>query len=523
MHRVIFLAVHSHDNFDCFLRIVIAFLLGAVVCRSRIPSPFSVTAVDHVVKESSRSNVLAKSKIPSPSSVTAVDHVVKESSRSNVLSKSKIPSLGGAAVDNVIVDESGTSALTTSKIPSPEVMAIGHEVKEESGSDLLTKIKNHVVQIGTGEGKSVTVAVSAIVLALEVDVVCYSQYLTDRDLKSFEYMFDAFRLKRLISYGTFNAISEKFINRRGDVRAGVMSIISGVKNGVSQLADRCTAVPRILLVDEVDVFFDENIYSSCKRPVLTFRGPEITALIKELWKFHKRGDRNDLTVACIMQWPVYNACRVIYKGWEFLIDKSLSWLINGLKTFDSFRFIYHVDVAGNRIGLKEFDGIKYTFVCYRIMFAYFKEHENGKISKAGLESNICLYGACGQFSYAALPKMYDSILGVSGTLQELNTSQKKLLREEFDVKHATHLPSVYGSNKLTFDANASCAIKITNAVEYHKEIVNEISLQIRGKFKDRAVLVFSETKKAVDDFLASAAMTELRGQVRVIRRGRHCS
>jgi predicted transcriptional regulator len=496
-----------------------ALLLGALVCHSGIPSP-SVTAVDHVGKEGSRSNLLTNSRMPSPS-VTAVDHVSKEGSRSNLLTNSRMPSPSVTAVDHVGKEGSRSNLLTNSRMPSPGLMAIDDEVKEESGSDLLTKIKNHVVQIGTGEGKSVTVAVSAILLALlgfEVDVVCYSEYLTDRDKQSFEHMFDAFRLKKLISYGTFDVISNKFINRRGDVRESVRSIISGVNNGINWLADRDSATPRILLVDEVDVFFDEQLYSSCYVPSLTLRGPEITAFIKELWTFHKRGDRNVLTVTSIMQWPIYNACRVIYKGWEFLIDNSLSHLIEGLKHFDSPSHIYHVDIAGDRIGLKHFDGINYNYVSYRILFAYFKEYENGNITKAGLERNICLLdGTCGSFSYAALPKMYDSILGVSGTLQELNTSQKKLLRDEYNVKKATHLPSVYGSNKLTFDANATCAIKITNVVEYHKEIVNEISLQIKGKFKDRAVLVFFETKKALDDFLASPAMNELRGQVRVIR------
>jgi predicted transcriptional regulator len=459
-----------------------------------MPSP-GVMAIDNEVNEGSRSNLLTNSRMPSPS-VTAVNHVGKEGSRSNLL--------------------------TNSKMPSPGAMAIDDEAKDESCIDLLTKIKNHVVQIGTGEGKSVTVAVSAILLALlgfEVDVVCYSQYLTGRDFQSFEHMFDAFRLKKLISYGTFDVISNKFINRQGDVRERIKSIISGVNNnnGINRLADRDSATPRILLVDEVDVFFDDQLYSSCYLPALTLRGPEITALIKELWTFHKRGDRNVLTVTSVMQWPVFNACRVIYKGWEFLIDKSLSQLIGGLKNFDCPSNIYHVDVAGDRIGLKDFDGINYSFVSYRILFAYFKEHENGNITKAGLERNIYLQGTCGRFSYAALPKMYDSILGVSGTLQELNTSQKKLLRDEYNVKKATHLPSVYGSNKLTFDANATCAIKITNVVEFHKEIVSEISLQIKGKFKDRAVLVFFETKKALDDFLASPAMNDLRGQVRVIR------
>lgn len=38
---------------------------------------------------------------------------------------------------------------------------------------------NHVIEIGTGEGKSITLAITGLVLALagfEVDCVCYSRY-----------------------------------------------------------------------------------------------------------------------------------------------------------------------------------------------------------------------------------------------------------------------------------------------------------------------------------------------------------
>lgn len=407
-----------------------------------------------------------------------------------------------------------------SEAPSPEEKDDNPVVLIGSDGDLPIRIKNHFVQVGTGEGKSVTVAVSAILLSLlgfEVDVVCYSEYLTDRDKGSFKHLIDAFGLSRKIAYGTFKTISEKFINQRGSIREGVLSMISGEATDINQFANRCNIARRVLLVDEVDVFFDDSIYPSYYRPALLLVGPEVTAFIKELWAFHKGGNSSTLTAASIMQWPAYIACRDRYKGWEFVIEESVPYLIFGLQYFDNPWHIYHVDPVRSRIGYKEFDGIFYSTVTSYTMFAYFKEHENGNITEAALDCNIYISGNCGKFSYAALPKMYDSILGVSGTLQELNKSQKKVLREEYNVKRATYLPSVYGSNKLNFDANSTGAIKITNVVEYFKEIVSEITLQIRGKFKDRAVLVFFETKKKLDDFLASSAMIQLRGQVRVIR------
>jgi len=47
---------------------------------------------------------------------------------------------------------------------------------------------NNLVEIGTGEGKSVTIAVASIILALlgfDVNCACYSEYLSKRDREAF--------------------------------------------------------------------------------------------------------------------------------------------------------------------------------------------------------------------------------------------------------------------------------------------------------------------------------------------------
>jgi hypothetical protein len=91
-------------------------------------------------------------------------------------------------------------------------------------------IRNNLVQIKTGkyninfyifiigEGKSVTLAVVSMILALhgfEVKCACYSKYLSDRDYNSFVDMFKFLEVDDLIKYGTFNEVSEMQINREG--------------------------------------------------------------------------------------------------------------------------------------------------------------------------------------------------------------------------------------------------------------------------------------------------------------------
>ncbi len=78
-----------------------------------------------------------------------------------------------------------------------------------------------MVQIGTGEGKSVTLAITSIILALlgiDVYCACYSSQLSKRDYKDFEEIFGDLGVKDKISYGTFNELCEEIINKDCNIR-----------------------------------------------------------------------------------------------------------------------------------------------------------------------------------------------------------------------------------------------------------------------------------------------------------------
>ena len=419
--------------------------------------------------------------------------------------------------DSLSSTESSTETKSVELI-SPKLDLTKPEIAEVISTAL--NFSNHVVEIGTGEGKSVTLAVSAMLLSFlgfEADVVCYSEYLSERDYESFQSMFTDFGLTTSIRYGTFKSICEKFLNEQGNIRDGVISIMSDT-SGANSFARRTDMKPRILLIDEVDVFFNKEFYANIYKPYAKLCSSEITALVKEMWDVHKSGVKGALNFFGIKKWPLYTNCLVKYQGWEYFIEETVKRMVGDLRAFDGPGHVYHVDCERNRIGYKDHDSIVYNInVGYQTMYAYFKEHESGKITNTGLDKNIYFLVDCGDFSYAAVPKLYTSVLGVSGTLLELSDGEKKVLRNVYNIKCATYLPSVYGRNKLNFDPNAHGAIKITNDIEYYKEIVSEIDHQLRGKMKDRAVLVFFETKKKVNDFLESSAMSSRRGQVRVMR------
>ena len=61
---------------------------------------------------------------------------------------------------------------------------------------------------------------------------------------------------------------------------------------------------------------------------------------------------------------------------------------------------------------------------YHTAFAYFAEHENERISQQSLTEVIGINIKCGTFSYSEIPKKFDLILGLSGTLETLYQHEK---------------------------------------------------------------------------------------------------
>jgi hypothetical protein len=77
------------------------------------------------------------------------------------------------------------------------------------------------MQIRTGEGKSMILGAAAVMLSLlgfKVRTVCYSEYLSNRDFKLFEELFDRFGLKKFIKYSKITTFAEDSTAQKGDIR-----------------------------------------------------------------------------------------------------------------------------------------------------------------------------------------------------------------------------------------------------------------------------------------------------------------
>lgn len=89
-------------------------------------------------------------------------------------------------------------------------------------------MRNNLVQIRTGEGKSVVLAIVSIIFALngfEVNCACYSNYLSERDYNDFQKLFNKLGVTEYIKYGTFNELAEYKINRECSIRESILNLV----------------------------------------------------------------------------------------------------------------------------------------------------------------------------------------------------------------------------------------------------------------------------------------------------------
>mmetsp|Transcript_1454 Transcript_1454/g.3035 ORF Transcript_1454/g.3035 Transcript_1454/m.3035 type:complete len:1153 (-) Transcript_1454:103-3561(-) len=82
-------------------------------------------------------------------------------------------------------------------------------------------LDSQLLQIRTGEGKSMILGAAAVVLALlgfKARCVCYSEYLSDRDYGLFQDVFISFNLTKFIKYSKITTLSEDTTASKGDIR-----------------------------------------------------------------------------------------------------------------------------------------------------------------------------------------------------------------------------------------------------------------------------------------------------------------
>ena len=377
--------------------------------------------------------------------------------------------------------------------------------KRETIQSPSNQLQNNLIEIGTGEGKSIIIAFTSCILALlgaEVSCVCYSEYLSSRDYESFKSLFEAFDIQQNIHYGTFNKICENILNELGDIRPRVANLIFNKEKESAPKSVKDETMCKILLIDEVDVFFKEDFYGNVYTPLAHLKDVTVNNLTNYLWNH-----RNEkINISSVELTSEYQACCRRFQGWELLIREATSAMIADLVDY-KHDYIVHND----KIAYKEQDGFSYDVVYgYKTMFSYYYENETGRISESSLNDHIDIGIKCGNFSYAEIPSSFDFIIGVSGTLKSLSTAEKKIIDDFYYIKKNTYIPSVFGTNKRQF------AKKSDVFIETNDDYFNKITDQINYKKDKRAILVYFDTNNSLMKFYNSKNIEPIKAEIQVL-------
>jgi hypothetical protein len=409
------------------------------------------------------------------------------------------------------------------------------------------QLQNHLVQVRTGEGKSVILGVLSIVLTLmnfEVDCVCYSKHLSERDYEEFEELFRVFGVENEIRYGTFNEHCEVLLNRNGNIREQIeRTIASNNSNVPPPITPTNTtakkrnntrsrkpvgntrkkdAKSRILLIDEVDVFFQPGFYGSVYNVFTTIKGseyPEIETLVRKIWNSYRQSSLSEERIMLEVKASTeYTAClNIFHSDWHPLFEEGVKEMLSALPSMDNHE--YSFDEVTQQIGYLDTDNtISYQKVKgYYTMFAYCKEFDRNRIAEDVFKTKLNVLIHSASFSYAEFPKRYEGILGVSGTLRTLSKQETAILSDEYGLSKFTYLPSAYGREPHLWDPNAAKSIHIIKKVSlFHTALVDEI--RRRQDEASAAISVSTATAAASDPADASAPIAPTTNKKSVVQR-----
>jgi hypothetical protein len=112
----------------------------------------------------------------------------------------------------------------------------------------------------------------------------------------------------------------------------------------------------------------------------------------------------------------------------------------------------------------------------------------------------------GSFSFAEIPKVFDTILGVTGTLDSMTDFQKAAIKS-YGIDTLTRTPSIYGNSLMTFREQQDVLIINEGEAEYFQAITREAETVANN---GRPVLIFFKDQKTLERFADSDYCSSLK-------------
>ena len=291
-------------------------------------------------------------------------------------------------------------------------------------------LDNRLAQVGTGEGKSVVLAGLSSYLALvgfKVRCACYSAYLSGRDQESFMPLFERLGVEKEIKYGTFNQLCEDILNSDGtNFKEEVTNMILEKPKGVfDKLADlvgvnrvklnrgpnEISTNPTILVIDEVDVFFEDNFFGNSYCPAMKLRDPTASNFLQYVFsEVSKHGDK--IEIKTLLKSTDFKNLVNQYPSLEELLENQVHGMVAGALAYKHDYFL-----IDKKLVYKDNDTISPNISYgYKTVFANIYEHSRNNVSYDNLTEALQITLMIAEFSYAKLPNYFQTILGVTGTL-----------------------------------------------------------------------------------------------------------
>jgi hypothetical protein len=389
--------------------------------------------------------------------------------------------------------------------------------------------KNHFIEILTGQGKSITLGVLSATLAIigcDVDCVCFSKYLSERDHESFKRVFSLCGVAEAITYGTFKDMSNKLLTRdsKVDVRKCAKQLLSSETIVIAPSGRTSCHRPRVALFDEADVLFSSKYYGQTYRPSCTFDTDAVQELVKLAWQYRTSTGTGAAYKVTGVQ---LNAADEILKSTEFEnvvaaaphceanFKNLVEELVRDLRSLPSHK--YNVCGGGEtkkQVCYPDGAGGTTTATSYgsSTLWARFQEHEKDNTFDRSISCNV----AAGQYSYAEMPLQYDVIFGVTGTLKSLPEPMLTKLERDFEVEKFTYTPSIFGPRLLEpWESNSNIFVENEQWDQY----AVAIGIIEKKVTNGQPVIIFLDSDKAVEsfwDFLQSKTSWSQTGQMRKV-------
>eukprot|EP01060_Flectonema_neradi_P010545 TRINITY_DN17626_c0_g1_i1.p1 TRINITY_DN17626_c0_g1~~TRINITY_DN17626_c0_g1_i1.p1 ORF type:complete len:1165 (+),score=163.57 TRINITY_DN17626_c0_g1_i1:591-4085(+) len=395
-------------------------------------------------------------------------------------------------------------------------------------------VNHHFLEILTGEGKSIVVAITAAILAMmgnEVHCMCYSAYLSERDRKEFNEIFEVLSVPG-IHWGTYEEHCERALSGEVSMRDRIKRAISSPKPGDQhkEAKDPASAGGRkIVIIDETDTLWSFKTYQKEYVALATVQLDSLSKLTDFMWK--NREEPRPKLLTKVEESEEFKECveECIRKFVNTGDDNTRFWnevmmgctrnMVRDLHSHETVSYNY--DPVSGKLFYDENHGvsvaIRHSYKTMWHAYDFVEKHADQKQGEKLFQKDdyIVLNIIGAKIAYANICKEYDLVLALTGTLSSMHKDErghiekelKDLCKSERGEKkpYFTYMPSSFEKQTLQ-----EIEVRVTSNSEYHKEIAECAKKHIKSQNQDFGpVCILFETDKDVSLFHESDAYKSL--------------